>query len=100
MAVNKKINTYQYGNTVRFECDFHDFNGMPIDPQMIKIIVYNYKYEILLTQSIGLNNRKDIGRYFHDYTTDMKEQKLFYEWYGEIDGKPSLKRGEFMTKFI
>lgn len=100
MAVSKKINTYQYGNTIRFECDFFDFNGQLIDPQLIKITVYSYKYEVLFTEVLGLNNRKNIGEYFYDYTTERKDQKLFYEWYGEIDSKPSLKRGEFMTKFI
>jgi hypothetical protein len=95
---NKGANTYQYGTTVRFECTFFNFSGIPINPEMVKIIVYDYKYNIIFN-GIGLKTAED-GQYFYDYTTEMKEQKLFYEWYGEIDGKPSLKRGEFMTKFI
>lgn len=94
------INTYQYGNTVRFEVKFYNFNGEPIDPNVIRVIIYNSKYQQLSSDSVGMNNRVNIGEYFYDYTTDKKEQKLYYEWYGEIDGKPSLKRGQFMTKFI
>lgn len=97
---NNKVNTYQYGNTVRFECTFYDFNGNKIDPDMVKIVVYNYKYQVLFTEVLGINNKKNVGEYFFDYVTESKEQKLFYEWYGEIDGKPSLKREEFMTRFI
>lgn len=94
------INTYQYGNTIRFECKFHNFEGQMVDPNVIKVIIYNSKYEQIHTTVIGLANKISVGEYFYDYTTDKKEQKLYYEWYGEIDGKPSLKRGTFMTKFI
>lgn len=96
--MNKGVNIYQYGTTIRFVCTFYNFSGEPVDPQMVKIIVYDYKYNTIFN-GVGLKSAP-IGQYFYDYTTEMKEQKLFYEWYGEIDGKPSLKRGEFMTKFI
>jgi len=79
---------------------FYDFDGDKIDPDMIKITVYNFKRDVLHFQSLGSESRKSIGEYYYDYTTEDKEQKLYYEWYGEINGKPSLKRGEFMTKFI
>lgn len=98
--VTKKINTYQYGNTVRFECDFYDFNDSLVEPQLIKIVIYNNKYQSIFDEVLGVNNRKEVGKYFYDYITEKKEQKLYYEWYAEIDGKPSLKRGEFITRFI
>lgn len=94
------IRVYQYGNTVRFECIFYDFDGEKIKPNMIKLTVYNSKKDVVFFQSLGDDNQKSLGEYYFDYTTEQKEQKLYYEWYGEIDGKPSLKRGEFMTKFI
>lgn len=99
MAVSK-VNTYQYGNTVRLECKFFNFGGQPVDPTLIKVVIYNSKYEQISSINLTVSNRLDIGDYFYDYTTEKKEQKLYYEWYGEIDGKPSLKRGTFMTKFI
>lgn len=93
-----EINVYQYGNTIRFECTFFDFNGIQVNPQMTKIVIYDYKYNELFNSS-GLK-KINVGEYYYDYVTQSKEQKLYYEWYGEIDGKPSLKRGEFMTRFI
>ena len=99
MATNG-VNVYQYGNTVRLECDFFDYTELKIDPQMVKVIIYDAKYNILTSETLGGANRRNIGEYFYDYTTPKKEQKLYYEWYGEIDGKPSLKRGSFITKFL
>lgn len=95
-----KINVYQYGNTVRLECDFFDYSGDKVDPQLVKVIIYDAKYNVLSTEIVGGANKQNIGEYFYDYTTPKKEQKLYYEWYGEIDGKPSLKRGSFITKFL
>ncbi|MDS7057063.1 hypothetical protein NXG04_07175 [Klebsiella pneumoniae] len=94
------MNIYQYGDTVRFECVFYNFEGEKIDPQLIKVIIYDQKYKELKSEVLTSANKKDIGEYFYDYTTPKKEQKLYYEWYGEIDGTPSLRRGSFMTKFI
>jgi hypothetical protein len=97
MADKRQVNVYQYGNTIRFECVFFNFNNEKVDPETVRIIIYDYRYNSIF-ESIGL--KKGVGEYFYDYTTEEKEQKLYYEWYGEINGKPSLKRGEIMTKFI
>lgn len=92
-----KVNFYQHGNTVKLECTFYDFDGQLVDPAAIKVIVYNYKYEVIFE---GTGSRISLGKYFYDYKTESIEQRLFYEWYGEIDGLPTLKRGEFVTQFI
>lgn len=95
---NNKIAAYQYGNTVRLDCSFHDFENNKIKPDLVKIIFYNYKYEIIFETVVPEGNI--VGDYFYDYITESKPQRIYYEWYGEINGKPSLKRGEFVTKFI
>ncbi|AYP68273.1 hypothetical protein PQE75_gp206 [Bacillus phage vB_BcoS-136] len=95
-----KINIYQYGDTVRLSCLFRNFDGEKVSPSLVKVIIYNSKYEIIKQEILGLSNMFDVGEYFYDYTTENKEQKLYYEWYAEIDGTPSLKRGQFITKFI
>jgi len=100
MSGLNRINTYPYGSTVRLQCSFFDFNGEKIDPTIVRIIIYTSRYEQLLSETVGGANRTDIGVYHYDYTTEKKDQRLYYEWYGEIDGKPSLKRGSFMTKFM
>jgi len=98
MANDKKMNVYQYGDTIRLECTFYDFSGEKVDPEYVNIIIYDSRYNELF-KGEGLS-KGSVGEYFYDYTTEKKEQRLYYEWYGMIDGKPSLKRGEFMTKFI
>lgn len=95
-----KINTYQYGTTVRFEARFYNFDGTPIDPDAIKVIIYNQKYEVITTIDINSNNKLGVGYYYYDYVTENKEQKIYYEWNGMINQKPALKRGSFMTKFM
>lgn len=94
------MNIYQYGDTVRFECVFYNFEGEKVDPQLIKVVIYDQKYREVKTEVLTSVNKKAVGEYFYDYTTPKKEQKLYYEWYGEIDGTPSLRRGSFMTRFI
>ena len=100
MLKNGKVNAYQYGTTVRLECAFYDFDDVKINPDSVKIIIYNARYEILIEQTLVIDGQKNIGEFFYDYITESKKQTIYYEWYGEINGKPSLKRGEFTTKFI
>ena len=95
---SRGVKTYQYGDTIRFKCVFHDFNNTKINPDSVKIIIYNYKYEVLFESIV--ENSGEIGEYTYDFTTEKKRQKLFYEWNGEINGRISLKRNEFMTEFI
>lgn len=97
--MRSKGNVYQYGNTVRLECSFFDFNGDKVDPALVKVIIYDQKYNQLTSTTLGSANKLAVGDYFYDYTTDLKEQKLYYEWYGEVNGKPSLKRNSIVTQF-
>lgn len=97
---NEAYGVHQTGNAIRLECGFSDFDGSAVDPQLVKVVIYNAKYEALFTKVISDVNKKSVGEYFFDYVTENAGQKYFYEWYGEIDGTPSLKRGQFATKFI
>lgn len=91
------MNSYPYGTTIRLECVFRDFEGNLRDPELVKVKIYDYRYNILIEES---GNKQAEGTYFFDYVTPDKAQQLFYEWYGEIEGKPTLKRGEFSTRFM
>ena len=93
-------NAYQFGNTVRLDCVFYGFDGERINPDLVKLILYNSRYEILKEEFMKTENQRNIGEYFYDYITEDKRQTLYYEWYGEMNGKPSLKRGSFITNFI
>lgn len=97
----EKTNSYQAGNTIRLVCTFKDFNGVKINPTNTKISFYNYKYERLQQTTLSITNRLETGVYFYNYITPSTlEQRIIYEWYGEINGLPSIKRGSFRTVFI
>lgn len=92
------MRTYQHGNTIRFKCEFFDFENNKIDPQVVKFIIYDGRYEKVF-EEVGAT-KIGIGEYIYDYTTGDSKGIFYYEWYGEIDGKPSIKRGEFRTEFV
>lgn len=89
---------YQTGNTVRLTCEFFDFNGEAADPPIVKIKLYDRSYDVI--EEITNIQREESGEYFYDYTTNDKGAKIYYEWYAEIEGTPSLKRSSFTTRFI
>jgi hypothetical protein len=95
---NRDITVYQYGTTIRFEAEFFDFDGEPVDPDQVALKIYDHKYNEI-TSEVGIPNG-GVGKYYYDYETERKEARLYYEWYAMIDGKPSLRRGEFMTRFV
>lgn len=84
------------GTTVRLKCTFKDFNDEKVDPAIVKLIIYNEKYE---KESEHQPQKKDVGEYFFDYVTDTNPRVINYEWYGEIDGLPSIQRDRFTTNF-
>lgn len=95
---NRDITIYQYGTTVRFEVEFFDFDGEATDPEGATLTIYDSKYKVIHTGE-GTSNG-GVGKYKYDYQTEEKEARLYYEWLAEIDGKPSLRRGTFMTRFV
>lgn len=92
---------YHAGNTVRLQCIFEDFDGIRVDPDVVKISFYDSKYNKLDEVILGTSNQTDVGVYFYHFVTDNEEEKRYvYEWYGELNGLPSLKRSSFRTVFI
>ncbi|MDM5333446.1 hypothetical protein QUF56_09425 [Ureibacillus composti] len=82
--------TYQAGNTVRLTAEFKDWEGVSIDPETVKLIIYDYRYTKLSEFEVPTANRINVGTYFYDH---VFETGLFiYEWLATIDGKPSLVR--------
>lgn len=95
-------NIYLTGSTIRFQCTFNDFNNQKIDPQLIKLLLYNEKFVKVNEFILNSLNKLDTGVYFYDYITSESDnyKKFYYEFYGEIGGKPSINRGEFSLRFI
>jgi hypothetical protein len=93
-------NTYLTGNTVRLTGTFKDINGALRDPSFVKVILYNYRYEKIEEFILGTVNKVGTGVYAFDYRTPNDEMKIYYEFYGEIEGNPAIQRSSFKTKFI
>ncbi|PLR99661.1 hypothetical protein [Bacillus sp. T33-2] len=92
------MKSYPTGTTVTLRCTFKNEEGQSVDPTVVKLIIYNHKYEI--TETINVTTKKEVGEYYHRYVTPAKSQTIIYEWNGEIDGLPSVERNSFLTKFM
>lgn len=91
---------YIIGNTVRCTIIFSDFTGEKVDPALVKFITYDKNYNMINEVSIGTENKTATGEYFYDFVVPDKEGIMYYEWYGEIDGKPSISRQQISKTFI
>jgi hypothetical protein len=95
------LNVFQAGNTIRLQCTFEDFDGNKINPTNVRIVFYDVKYNKLQESILSTGNRISTGVYVYNFRTSSEEEKRYvYEWYGEVNGLPSLKRSSFRTIFI
>lgn len=95
--------SYLAGDTIRLICNFKDFAGNASDPTLISVKIYDQTYLLLNTYSVDLvNNKTSIGAYFYDYTipTNFQNKTVYYEWYAEYNGIPSLNRSSFQVVFM
>lgn len=73
---------------------FYDWENQLADPTIVKLIIYDRNYAKLNEISIPPSSRLDVGSYYYDYV--LEQTGIFvYEWYAELDGKPSLQRNRF-----
>lgn len=97
MTCNSTNGHIQRGDTVRLLAQFKDWDDKPIEPDEIKVILYDRRWIKLLEQGLSVDNRRDAGLYFYDYVPD--ETGTFYvEWQGRIDGQPSLHRSTLIVR--
>lgn len=83
------------GDTARLCVQFRDFNGNAINPEEVKLMIYDDKQ--LLTETIieGIIDLSQ-GNYFYDYTADSD---FIYEFSGTYFGKSVIVRQEVQVKF-
>lgn len=91
---------YIIGDTIRCTVSFTNFLGQAVDPQLIKFITYDKWYNKLDEVSIGNQNKNSTGNYYYDFVIPSSEGEMYYEWYGEIDGKPSIDRKKISKTFV
>jgi len=79
-----------FGNTVRLKAEFRDYDGKPVDPQNVKVIVYNQNKIPIFTEDAV---RESEGVYYYDYTITFDEgSPIAFEFNGSLDGHPVLGR--------
>lgn len=97
-------NSFLSGNTIRLKCTFCDFVGKEVDPDIVKIKLYDYRYKIIEEHALTEAHKLLTGNYFFDFIipNDIHyfDKTIYYEFYGEIEGTPSLNRGSFKIQFI
>lgn len=81
----------QRGNTVRLTARFRDWDEELIDPAIVKVIVYDKRWQQIVETELQPNNRADTGLYFLDYVPEQTGT-FYIEWQGRIESKPSLQR--------
>ena len=97
----KDEQTYQRGDTIKLTCNFVNFDDIAIDPQEVKVTIYDTNQTLIIENILTIANKTDIGAYFYDYIADVdKDTRIIYEWLGTIEGEPSIKRGSFKIVFV
>jgi hypothetical protein len=92
---------FKSGQTIRLICEFSDFNNNPMNPQLIKVIFYNNRFESFYESSVHpIANKLSEGKFYYDFTIPKDYSTIYYEWHGETNGFTSLNRGELKVKFI
>lgn len=83
------------GNTIRLKVKFHTWDGIPADPQDVILRIYSWDKEQIGEDIIP--NRIDIGVYEYDYTLPMKNDRIYCEFSGLLEGKPIVARNSIDT---
>jgi len=93
--------TLESGNTAQLIASFYDYTDTKKDPQVVKFKLYDNAYKLLHEYTLDESNKMSTGTYVFYYSASISDinKILYYEFYGEIDGLPTLKRGSFQVKF-
>lgn len=95
--------SYLAGDTIRLQCTLKDFSGSLGTPTLLSVKIYDQTYVLLNTYSVDLTaNLISTGVYFYDFTipSSYVNKTVYYEWYAEYNGVPSLNRSSFQVVFI
>ncbi|PJZ19808.1 hypothetical protein CEW46_21195 [Bacillus cereus] len=88
------------GTTVRVQSKFTSFEGVLIDPEVVRVEVYDNSMKTKLDEAtLSESNHSSTGKYFYDYTTQEVEDTFYIKFIGEINGHPNISRLEVVTRF-
>ena len=84
---------FTVGSTIRINIEYCNFENILEDPFEPKILIYNYKRELIDEIFLGENHKISLGKYNYDYTIpESSYNKLYIETSGYIDGKIKISR--------
>lgn len=87
------------GDTVRLMVNFLTFNGLEVDPENIKLKIFDNEKLFIEEIDINANNKVEQGKYFYDYTP-VSNKSFIFEFTGIYNDKTILSRGKVDVKFI
>ena len=58
---------YQSGNSIKLNATFKNFSGVAVDPDIIRLKVYDSNLTLINTITIGAEYRLAVGSYFYIY---------------------------------
>lgn len=82
-------------DTIRLNVEFKDFNGNVIQPNDVKLKIYNTKKELLETITEGIVQERT--KYYYDYLAT--DSDFIFEFSGFYNDKAVLSRQLVTVKF-
>jgi hypothetical protein len=88
---------YKQGNTITLTGQFYNEDGQTlVDALAVSLKLYDERYTLLATFT---PTRTGTGTYEYRWTAD-RLGTVVYEFWGEVDGLPSLDRKTLVIKFV
>lgn len=89
---------HRLGNTIRLRAIFQDWDGQPSDPDDVSVRIYSASRKLLRDVLLTSENRLETGVWFYDHLAPGAGTYIF-EFWGLLDGSPSLNRSSFCVIF-
>ncbi|MCJ7841771.1 hypothetical protein MUB24_12850 [Lederbergia sp. NSJ-179] len=83
-------------DTVRLCVEFKDFDGNPINPENVKLTIYDTNQAVIEKITDGIVDN-ETGQYFYDYIA--ADSDFIFEFSGFYFDKPVLSRQLVQVKF-
>jgi len=87
------------GDTVRLKCHFKTFDGQSVEPNDIKLTIYDMNKQQIEQITLDDTNKESIGVYFYDYVLPDDKQEIIFEFRGLYNNKPILVRDSVKIQF-
>ena len=87
------------GDTVRLKCHFKTFDGTAVEPEDVKLTIYDANKQQIKQITLDDTNKENVGVYFYDYVLPDDKQEIIFEFRGLCNNKPILVRDSVKIQF-